>query len=65
MSPTEVRREFTYTRHLLRLADRAMYDGITDTSDDGDAYQLALEIQASAGAFIQYLDEMREKEQTP
>lgn len=42
----------------MRLADRAMRDGITDLAENGDAYQIALELQASAGAFAQYLDDL-------
>lgn len=61
MTTTQVRKDFSYARHLMRLADRAMRDGITDLSDDGDAYQIALELQASAGAFLQYLDDLRDR----
>lgn len=63
MSATEVRRDFAHARHLMRLADRAMRDGVTDLAESGDAYQIALELQASAGAFTQYLDELRERQE--
>lgn len=59
MKATDVRRDFVYARHLMRLADRAMRDGIADLREEGDAYQIALELQASAAAFLRYLDALR------
>lgn len=63
MTATDVRRDFAYARHLMRLADRAMRDGVTNLDESGDAYQVALELQASAGAFTQYLDELRDRQE--
>ena len=63
MKATDVRRDFVYARHLMRLADRAMRDGITDLREEGDAYQIALELHASAAAFLRYLDALRLEEE--
>lgn len=63
MTATQVRRDFAYARHLMRLADRAMRDGITDLSESGDAYQIALELQASVTTFAAYLDGLREEQE--
>lgn len=59
----QVRSDFVYARHLMRLADCAMRDGVEDLTESGDAYQIALELQASAGAFTRYLDDLRKQQE--
>lgn len=61
-SATDVRQDFTYARHLMRLADEAMRQGITDLEESGEPYQIAMELVASAGAFMRYLDELAERQ---
>lgn len=60
---SQVRRDFSYVRHLMRLADEAMRNGISDVSESGDAYQIAIELHAAAGTFVRYLDDLRDAQE--
>ena len=60
---TQVRRDFTYLRELMRDAERVMreIDANTDLSDSGDVYQLALEIAGVAHQFEAWIQSERRK----
>lgn len=57
VTKTQVRNDFTYVRRLMSIANKMMVEGITDYSEAGEAGQVALELIASAGMFLAYLDE--------
>jgi hypothetical protein len=59
---SEVRKDFTYARHLMQMADKMMSDkSITDFSESSDFGQLGLELVASVSTLLQWLQEQEEK----
>lgn len=53
----EVRSDFRYARHLMRLAEAAIVNADTDWAD---AEEIANELIACAATFAQYVEEQRE-----
>ena len=59
---SEVRKDFTYARHLMQLADKMMSDKtITDFSESSEFGQIALELTASVSTLLQWLQEQEDK----
>jgi hypothetical protein len=59
---SEVRKDFTYARHLMQMADKMMSDkSITDFSESSDFGQLGLELVASVSTLLQWLQEQEDK----
>ena len=58
---SEVRRDFTHARYLMRLADAKMKSATsaTDWSNDGDIGQIANELIACVVTFAQFVEEKR------
>lgn len=55
---SQVRRDFTYLRALMREADEVMrsIDENTDLSESGEVGQLALEMAGCAHSFLQWIE---------
>jgi hypothetical protein len=59
---SEVRKDFTYARHLMQMADKMMSDkSITDFSESSELGQIALELTASVSTLLQWLQEQEAK----
>jgi hypothetical protein len=59
---TDVRKNFSYARHLMQIADKMMSDKtITDFSESSEFGQIALELTASVSTLLQWLDEQEQK----
>jgi hypothetical protein len=59
---TDVRKNFSYARHLMQIADKMLSDKtITDFSESSELGQIALELTASVSTLLQWLDEQEQK----
>ncbi len=59
---TDVRKNFSYARHLMQIADKMLSDKtITDFSESSEFGQIALELTASVSTLLQWLDEQEQK----
>lgn len=59
---SEVRKDFTYARYLMQIADKMMSDkSITDFSESSEFGQIALELTASVSTLLQWLQEQEDK----
>jgi hypothetical protein len=58
----DIRSDFAYARLLMRKIDEALKDSknITDWSESSELGQMGLELMATTGTFLQYLQEQEE-----
>ena len=59
ITKSAVRRDFTYMRELMRLADKMMRDETTDYSIGSDIEQLSQELMGCAATLNAYIAEQR------
>lgn len=61
VTKAQVRSDFAYARHLMRLAEGIMKNkNITDFSESSEAGQIANELVASVGTFTAWLETKRQ-----
>jgi hypothetical protein len=58
----DIKSDFAYARLLMRKIDEALKDSknITDFSESSELGQMGLELMATTGTFLQYLQEQEE-----
>ena len=60
---TDVRKDFTYIRELMRIADRMLKQDDIDVSLGGEFEQLSLELIGSAHTLNEWIEEERARRQ--